>query len=205
MRNLIFSILFLSTLLSYGQNDVLFGRFVNYTVDQGLSSSRTSCLAEDSLGFIWIGTEEGLNRFDGTNFKMFLKSSKEGSIPDNYITQLIPLPAGDLLGATRRGGVFKYCAATESFETFPTTYRDDKPLLAAISIVQETDSTFFVSYGKDVLLSGGLYRLNIRSGQQTLLSEEVLSACGLAVGPDNTLWTCSDKLYRVDLETRATK
>ena len=98
MRNLIFSILFLSTLLSYGQNDVLFGRFVNYTVDQGLSSSRTSCVAEDSLGFIWIGTEEGLNRFDGTNFKMFLKSSKEGSIPDNYITQLIPLPKGDLLG-----------------------------------------------------------------------------------------------------------
>jgi ligand-binding sensor domain-containing protein len=205
MRNLILSILFLSTLLSYGQNDVLFGRFVNYTVDQGLSSSRTSCVAEDSLGFIWIGTEEGLNRFDGTNFKMFLKSSKEGSIPDNYITQLIPLPKGDLLGTTRRGGVFKYCAATESFETFPTTYRDDKPLLAAISIVQETDSTFFVSYGKDVLLSGGLYRLNIRSGQQTLLSEEVLSAWGLAVGPDNTLWTCSDKLYRVDLETRATK
>lgn len=204
MRNLIFCILLLSAQISSGQNDVLFGRFVNYTVDQGLSSSRTSCVAEDSLGFIWIGTEEGLNRFDGTNFKMFLKG-KEGSIPDNYITQLVPLPKGDLLGATRKGGVFRYHASTERFETFPIVYRDDKPLLAAICVLQETDSTFFIAYGKGVLVSGGLYRLNIRSGKQTLLSDDITSAWGLAIGPDGALWTCSDMLYRVDLQTGATK
>lgn len=205
MRNLIFGLLLFTVYSAFGQNDVLFGRFENYTAEDGLSSSRTSCVAEDSLGFIWIGTEEGLNRFDGTNFKRFLKSSKPGSIPDNYITQILPLERGDLLGTTRKGGVFRYRAATETFESFPIEMRDGKPLLAAISILQETDTTYFVAYGKGVLVSGGVYRLNIKTGKQQRLSDEVASAWGLAVGPDQKLWTCSDQLYQIDLKDGSTK
>lgn len=44
-----------------------------YTVADGLSNNNVSCITQDHLGFIWIGTLNGLNRFDGTEFQIYKK------------------------------------------------------------------------------------------------------------------------------------
>lgn len=55
----------------------------------GLSESKARCILEDHRGFIWVGTHRGLNRFDGTNFKIFeINESDSSSIPDNRINDL---------------------------------------------------------------------------------------------------------------------
>ncbi len=46
-------------------------RFDNYTVEDGLSESAIDCVVQDSQGFVWIGTEDGLNRFDGYSFRIY--------------------------------------------------------------------------------------------------------------------------------------
>ncbi len=59
-------------------------------VNRGLSQNMVNALAQDSLGFIWIGTNDGLNRYDGRNLKVFRNNLRSDStLSDNYITSLL--------------------------------------------------------------------------------------------------------------------
>lgn len=84
--------------------------FDAYTVDDGLSQNSVNSIFKDSRGFIWIGTEDGLNRYDGVTFKTFRPDIKNRfSIANNYIYSIIELPTGDLLLGTEKGlSVFHY-------------------------------------------------------------------------------------------------
>jgi ligand-binding sensor domain-containing protein len=63
--------------------------FFHFQKNDGLSHNQVHCITQDSLGFIWIGTTSGLNRFDGNSFKVFRHSSSNPqSIKDNNIFQV---------------------------------------------------------------------------------------------------------------------
>ena len=51
--------------------------FLSYEVENGLSSNRTSCCTQDSYGYIWIGTRDGLNKFDGYTFEIFRRQKND--------------------------------------------------------------------------------------------------------------------------------
>lgn len=64
-------------------------RFERITKDRGLSNKAVHSILQDKKGFIWIGTMEGLNKFDGDKFQVFKKDDKNvNSIPNNYIQSL---------------------------------------------------------------------------------------------------------------------
>lgn len=69
-----------------------------------LSSSLINCVAQDRYGYIWVGTEYGLNKFDGYNFSTYLyNSSDERSITDNTITDFLVDHSGRLwIGSAKR-------------------------------------------------------------------------------------------------------
>ena len=77
--------------------------FRRYTVKQGLSNNYISGIEEDSYGYMWIGTNRGLNRFDGSNFKQFLHSTEKKSFPANAIFSIEMLPNDQLAAATDDG------------------------------------------------------------------------------------------------------
>ncbi|MDR3217972.1 MAG: response regulator [Dysgonamonadaceae bacterium] len=57
---------------------------------QGLSSYKTAAIAEDKQGFIWVATENGLNRFDGNHFKNYIKIEGDAtSLLNNHVTTLL--------------------------------------------------------------------------------------------------------------------
>src|SRR5258706_5429947 len=56
--------------------------FDEFTYENGLSSNEIRCLAQDGDGFIWIGTTEGLNRYDGDSFVQYFKSDS-GLVANN--------------------------------------------------------------------------------------------------------------------------
>src|SRR4030095_249970 len=57
-----------------------------FTTDNGLSHESVISITKDKDGFLWIGTANGLNRFDGISFKVFLNNADQPqSIPGNYI------------------------------------------------------------------------------------------------------------------------
>ncbi|MGH9454298.1 MAG: ligand-binding sensor domain-containing protein, partial [Terriglobia bacterium] len=69
----------------------------------GLSSLTPSCILQDQDGFIWIGTPDGLLRFDGTRIARF---GLEHGLPSTYISQLVLAPTGRIWIVTSRGIVY---------------------------------------------------------------------------------------------------
>ncbi len=63
--------------------------FVHLTVEQGLSQSTVQTIVQDHVGFLWFGTEEGLNRYDGYGFVVFKHDPHDPhSLPDNIVSAL---------------------------------------------------------------------------------------------------------------------
>lgn len=94
-------------------------RFDLFTVEQGLSSSVIYSINQDKSGFLWIGTGEGLNRFDGYNFKTFKHTPFDStSISDNWVLSLLPDSRGDLWIGTHNGGLNRFDESTGKFEQF---------------------------------------------------------------------------------------
>ncbi|HRI21902.1 MAG TPA: two-component regulator propeller domain-containing protein [Panacibacter sp.] len=69
---------------SYGQ---WFNNITTFTTQNGLSNNAITCLQKDSAGFLWIGTHEGLNRYDGTEFINVL-SNEKNNLPSNNINKI---------------------------------------------------------------------------------------------------------------------
>ena len=64
--------------------------FKNIAVDMGLSHNMVYAILQDKQGFMWFGTQEGLNRFDGISFKIYKKEPyKKNSLKSNAIFSLL--------------------------------------------------------------------------------------------------------------------
>ena len=83
--------------------------FSKLSVQNGLSNNKVKCILQDKRGFIWIGTEDGLNRYDGQHFVQFLHDpSVQSGISGNIITDIIEDKEGIIWIATEDGGLNRY-------------------------------------------------------------------------------------------------
>ncbi|HMI79442.1 MAG TPA: two-component regulator propeller domain-containing protein, partial [Ferruginibacter sp.] len=78
--------------------------FVHYTVREGLSENYITCLMQDSWGYLWIGTDIGLNRFDGHAFKNFFQGTNTLPLLSGTISKL-KLFGTHHMGIVSRGGL----------------------------------------------------------------------------------------------------
>jgi len=78
-------------------------QFNHYTVEQGLSDNSVNDIILDDNGFAWIATVNGLNRFDGVQFKNFFRSANNDAIPDNHIFKIRKWKKHFLVIATGNG------------------------------------------------------------------------------------------------------
>lgn len=80
-----------------------------------LSSSLINCVVQDKYGYIWVGTEYGLSKFDGYRFTNYLHDEKDTtSITDNIISDLLVDKKGDLwIGSAK--GLMRYNYETNDF------------------------------------------------------------------------------------------
>ncbi|MES2445951.1 MAG: two-component regulator propeller domain-containing protein [Bacteroidota bacterium] len=112
-------LLFLLMLFSnalFGQNDP---KFITLTTKNGLSANTINTIIQDKTGLIWFGTNDGLNKFDGTNFTVYTYNSNDSlSIPSNDITSLLEDKTGRLWIGTGGGGLAYYDAKHNVFKSF---------------------------------------------------------------------------------------
>ena len=95
--------------------------FRHYQVEQGLSNNTVYCSLQDKQGFLWFGTKDGLNRFDGYTFKVFRHSPKDkNSIGNNMVHTLTLDKEGNLWVGTDEG-LDKYNSTTEDFTHINTS------------------------------------------------------------------------------------
>lgn len=130
-----------------------------------MSSSLIRCIIQDKYGFIWVGTNYGLNRFDGYKFSSYLCNPADTTtIQDNDIVKLYPYSKEFLFVATNRG-LYKYSYLTNCFQHIVLEKKDEK--IRVSSLIED---------GKHNLLIGtagyGAYRLDMTTGKVTRLSRK---------------------------------
>jgi signal transduction histidine kinase/DNA-binding response OmpR family regulator/ligand-binding sensor domain-containing protein len=89
-------------------------KFQNLTINDGLSNLAIHSICQDDLGYIWIGTARGLNRYDGLSFKHFYYNEDETSLDHDNIVALHKAPGGDIFCSTS-SGVNIYSIKKEKF------------------------------------------------------------------------------------------
>lgn len=93
--------------------------FKHYNINSGLSLNTVMTLFQDSKGFIWIGTKNGLNRFDGYDFKIYRRNrSDRNSGPSNSIIYYITEDRSQTLWIATDKGISLYNPLTERFQDF---------------------------------------------------------------------------------------
>ena len=76
----------------------------HFTIENGLSQTSVNCLIQDSRGFLWIGTQDGLNKYDGYGFKIFKNEpSDSNSLSDNYVNCIYEDIEGNVWVGTNKG------------------------------------------------------------------------------------------------------
>ena len=165
-------------------------RFERLSAEDGLAQNSVNVMVQDADGFLWFGTENGLNRYDGYTFLHFRSERSDPfSLPADYVTDLALAPDGGLWVATDGGGVARWNAVEADFEPITSAQglSDDKVRRLAY------DPRGYLWIGT---LSHGLNRFDLDTGEITVFRHDPESEASLSndavhalwVDPDGTVW-----------------
>ncbi len=153
--------------------------FSELTTEDGLSSDIINCIYQDSRGFIWVGTHDGLDRYDGRHFKTFQSEVFDTmTLSNNRILYIIEDSLG-MLWIFTNGGLDRYDPYQEKIMRPP----HDSPFL----IEQEIDSSLT------------LYWINGRGGEKTLIGFD-----GSNYKWQSSLFTKDGRVWLISAETGMT-
>lgn len=99
-------------------------KFQHLSTDDGLSQSTIYAIEKDSSGFIWIATEDGLNRYDGYNFKIYRERRGDTTAIANNIIFSLAVDRRGILWAGTLSGLSRFDARSEKFFTFRASGND---------------------------------------------------------------------------------
>jgi ligand-binding sensor domain-containing protein/two-component sensor histidine kinase len=108
------------------QNEYVFKQI---TVEEGLSQSAIFSIIQDKMGYMWFGTGNGLNKYDGYNFTIYINNPLDStSISDNGISAIYEDKEGFLWIGTTGGILNKFNRNTETFEHFELHIQENIPI-----------------------------------------------------------------------------
>lgn len=116
--------------------------FHHTTQKDGLSFNVINCFLKDSRGMLWIGTYDGLNRYDGAHFYVYRKGKDKNSLPDNTVHRLAEDKKGNIWGVTDNG-VFCYNQQKNSFTNYHTP--GEKEWKGLLSIICDAEGTVWTA------------------------------------------------------------
>ncbi len=112
----------------------------NITLADGLCSYTVRALAQDSRGFVWMGTDGGLCRYDGTMVEPFLRSG----VTDQYVSAVLPLADGVMVGTSHGASFFRF--ADEQFTAVGPHAHDGVRLTSSVrSLTADRDSNVWIA------------------------------------------------------------
>lgn len=186
MRPVVFAILLLAVKLGNAQQELYVQPI---SIEEGLSQSSVLSVHEDRYGFIWMGTRDGLNQYDGNRTRVFKHIIGDSlSIASNYINDITEGQHGGLWIAHTRG-ISYYNRTKNSFTNI--SFADTRPGNPEIRSVNVIDNRVWAC-GRS-----GIYIYDSVTGKLTHPSffsdDEVcgISASRIVMGPDSSLWVAT--------------
>ena len=120
--------------------------FNHLGIDNGLRNGNVRAFVKDYQGFMWIGTEDGLHRYDGQTVKVYRKIDGDStSIGSNFILTLVEDHKHNLWVGTLDGGLYVYRRTTDDFKPIPLPVRsDDSRRVTVRSMLEARDGYMYV-------------------------------------------------------------
>lgn len=191
MKKIYFTLLSLSCIFqSFGQEYY----FKHFKTDNGLSHNTVNSILQDQFGFMWFGTKDGLNRFDGYSFKVFKHIPENlNSLGSNYIECLHEFDNKLWVGTDN--GLYFFDNRTEIFKSIPLSL--NHPIL---DIESDNNSLLWFVAGRS------LFTYNVSTKQIANFGKDELNISELAKSPDGTIWAASStKIFQYVLENNSFK
>ncbi|MBK6267267.1 GHKL domain-containing protein [Marivirga sp. S37H4] len=208
MRNPLLAIVLFCFISFEAQSQYENIEFTHYSVNEGLSQNTVEDIIQDESGFIWFATQDGLNRFDGINFKKYyFKINDKNSLSNNYVKSLYEDKLGNLWIGTYGGGLNKF-DKKDSFKRY--TY--DKNNLGSISdnvvysILQSSDSILWLGTKNGLnrfnMVTDHFERFTVSSQNSTSISNDVVYCIEKSNHQDEIWVGTRDGLNRFNLKTK---
>lgn len=183
-------------------------KFDQIGLEQGLSQSTVNAIVQDGQGYMWFGTQDGLNRYDGYSINIFKHNPNDKySITDNRINCLLSDSKNDLWIGTENGGLNRYDPEEGRFYH----YLNDEN--AEFTISNNTVTTLFEDSEKNIWVGtiSGINRYNREENNFTRfyfnantserLNENAISA--ICEDADSNIWVGTHKgLFRYNLKIK---
>lgn len=198
MRQLfLFLVLFSGYLPVFSQ--IIENRFTHFTTTEGLSQNNVYSIIRDYKGFMWFGTTDGLNKFDGYNYSVYKNDPKDlKSLSNNYIQYILEDNERNLWIATYGGGLNLFDRENDSFVHYRHDPTDSSTIASnhVVKLFQDKKGILWVA-----TWGGGLSKFDKNTGKFTnykhdpdklsSLSNNLLSA--IIEDGDGNLWIGTEK------------
>ncbi|NVJ48637.1 MAG: response regulator [Cytophagia bacterium] len=174
-------------------------RFQHLTIEDGLAQNMVDCMLQDSQGFMWFGTWNGLSRFDGYNFQTYNTERNDSeALGNNFVYSLVEDAFGNLWVGTREG-LYVYLYNQDKFEKATNLFDGDASNLnARIHSLAVTEG--------DLLLVGtenGLLAFNVLNEQAQITNSQAYNSSvleslrgknirDLLLATDGQLWAATN-------------
>ena len=166
------------------QNHIIFHHLA---VKDGLSQGTVNCILQDNKGFMWFGTQDGLNRFDGYSIKVFKNIPNDStSLAVNFVISLFEDQSGNLIVESQGDHFQRYNPLTENF----TTLRTDRSKLrfskfnSQLAFYKDSSGTQWIG---GQAKNTGLERIDKKTGKVTFYKHD----------PSNPYSLSDDRVYSV--------
>ena len=163
-------------------------RFKHYNINNGLSQNTVRSIFQDNLGFMWFGTKDGLNRFDGTSFKIF-KFSPNSDLRDNVFLRILQDKYNNLWVSTE-DGVYVYDIYKEKFRRFNHVTQDNKKVEGVVSdMIADNDGDIWMAVEEK-----GVFHYDISNDELIFYSipivKDGMKMMSLCQDNNNRIWVC---------------
>lgn len=158
---------------------------VKFVPSPRLSNLRIRDIRQDSSGYLWIATAQGLNRYNGYEYALLLKdeNAPQATLPSNNILRILPDRSGDLWIATSRG-LCRYDPRADRIIPYPL---DEKNEYHITDLASTPKGTIWMS-----TFRYGVYRIDAREGKPVRLDvpddEAPQTAQAILPEGEETLW-----------------
>jgi ligand-binding sensor domain-containing protein/serine phosphatase RsbU (regulator of sigma subunit) len=175
-----------------------------FGLKEGLSQSQANVILQDRRGFIWIGTDDGLNLYDGYVFKVFRQQRDDTtSIADNRVKTILETRDGQLWFGTHSGGLSKFDRQSRTFANFLIS-QDNNRLNYVYSIAEAPNGMFWLGTEGGVCVYDPKKKQLVKVYSDKSHGIEELSAQTrkVYVDKEGTFWCAiNHTLYRFDAAT----
>ena len=150
-------------------------KFNNFTITNGLSQSFVNCVVQDETSALWIGTQDGLNRFDGKDFEIFYAGETDG-IESNFFKCVEKTDDGRLWFGTS-AGLVSFNPKSDKFKTYSV---NKQKVMQIESMTKDSDGNLILA-----TVEFGVVRFNTQSGNFDLPFSLPASKIHLVLGLSN--------------------